>query len=106
MACSTMNSESVSLTDTQQTSNEQTLLVTLHKPKTDKVVHWDEEVVDNEHMGKKASKCCCIYHKPQNFGDSSSSSDDSDNTDSDKCGCHEHRVARKRFKKKPHDNNK
>ena len=35
----------------------QALLVTLHKPATDKAVHWDEGVIDNEHMGKKTSKC-------------------------------------------------
>lgn len=37
----------------------QTLVLRLHKPKTDKKVQWDEAVVDNEHMGKKKSKCEC-----------------------------------------------
>ena len=89
----------------------QTVLVTLHKPATDKAVHWDEGVIDNEHMGKKTSKCnsritrhnllsllllgCCIYHKPRDFGESSSS----DDSDDDKCGCHEHRVAKKKMKR-------
>ena len=35
----------------------QTILLTLHKPATDKAVHWGEDVIDNEHMGKKTSKC-------------------------------------------------
>ena len=33
------------------------MVLTLHKPATDKAVHWDEAVIDNEHMGKKTSKC-------------------------------------------------
>ena len=45
-------------------------------------IHWDESVVDNEGMGKKSSKVCCIYHRPREPGaessDSSSSSSDSD----------------------------
>lgn len=24
-------------------------------------VTWTEDTVDNEHAGKKKSKCCCIY---------------------------------------------
>ena len=27
-----------------------------------KKVHWDPEVIDNEHLGRKKSKCCCIFH--------------------------------------------
>lgn len=27
-------------------------------------------------MGKKKSKCCCIYKKPKTFGESSSESED------------------------------
>lgn len=44
---------------------------------------------------------CCIYHKPRDFDQSSSSSDDdSDQGDDNKCGCHEHRVAKKKIKKR------
>ncbi|ORZ23045.1 phosphatase inhibitor-domain-containing protein [Absidia repens] len=46
------------------------------------VVRWDDDVVDNEHMGKKKSKICCIYHKPRQVGDSSDS-DSNDSSDSD-----------------------
>ncbi|OCF41879.1 hypothetical protein I317_04289 [Kwoniella heveanensis CBS 569] len=35
-------------------------------------VVWSEETVDNEGMGKKKSKICCIYHKPRAFDESSS----------------------------------
>jgi len=45
-------------------------------------VKWDEEVVDNEGMGKKKSKICCIYHKPREFDESSSSSDESSSSSS------------------------
>jgi protein phosphatase 1 regulatory subunit 11 len=70
-------------------------------PNTDeRRVTWDEEVVDNENMGKKSSKgtspletmlivVCCIYHKPRQFGESSSdesSSSSSDESDSDNEG--------------------
>ncbi|KAF3924267.1 hypothetical protein ABW21_db0205451 [Orbilia brochopaga] len=35
-------------------------------------VTWTEEVVDNEGLGKKKTKICCIYRKPRQFGESSS----------------------------------
>ncbi|KAL7068889.1 putative protein phosphatase inhibitor [Cryptosporidium serpentis] len=41
-------------------------------------VYWDESTVDNEFMNKRKSKKCCIYHKPKEFGESSSE-DDSEN---------------------------
>ncbi|KAH9957112.1 phosphatase inhibitor-domain-containing protein [Russula dissimulans] len=53
-------------------------------------VVWDEDVVDNEGLGRKKSKICCIYHRPRRFDESSDedssgtesgSSDDDDNDD-------------------------
>ncbi|KAH8590321.1 phosphatase inhibitor-domain-containing protein [Bisporella sp. PMI_857] len=51
-------------------------------------VQWAEDVVNNEGLGRKKSKVCCIYHAPkQNIDDSSddsssdSSSDESDSGD-------------------------
>ena len=44
-------------------------------------VVWDPAVVDNEHLGRKSSKVCCIYRKPRTFpfeSDSESSDDDCD----------------------------
>lgn len=45
-------------------------------------IRWSDDVIDNEGMGKKSSKVCCIYHAPREPGDtdsdSSSSEDDSD----------------------------
>lgn len=31
--------------------------------RTDRHIQWDEAVIDNEHMNKKSSKVCCIYHR-------------------------------------------
>lgn len=47
-------------------------------------IRWAEGVVNNEGMGKKSSKVCCIYHKPREVGESSSEeSSDSSSSDSD-----------------------
>lgn len=31
-------------------------------------VTWTPETVDNEHMNKKSSKICCIFHKEGHTG--------------------------------------
>ena len=46
-------------------------------------IQWAEDVVDNEGMGKKSSKVCCIYNKPHEPGDSDSDSDSSSDDESD-----------------------
>ncbi|KAL4785065.1 phosphatase inhibitor-domain-containing protein [Aspergillus varians] len=48
-------------------------------------IRWSDDVIDNEGMGKKSSKVCCIYHKTRPVGESSSESEssDSDSSDSD-----------------------
>mmetsp|Transcript_10829 Transcript_10829/g.14065 ORF Transcript_10829/g.14065 Transcript_10829/m.14065 type:complete len:132 (+) Transcript_10829:183-578(+) len=48
-----------------------------------KHIKWDESVVDNEHMGKKSSKRCCIFHKRRQFGESSTESSDCSEKDDD-----------------------
>ncbi|KAK7191078.1 hypothetical protein DPSP01_007751 [Paraphaeosphaeria sporulosa] len=55
------------------------------EPVEQRHIQWAEDVVDNEGMGKKSSKVCCIYHKPREVGESSdeSSSDSSSDSDSD-----------------------
>ncbi|KAK7682492.1 hypothetical protein QCA50_014292 [Cerrena zonata] len=58
-------------------------------------VVWSEDVVDNEGMGKKSSKICCIYHKPKRF-DESSSSDNSSDSDSSCDHSHPHSHGRKK----------
>lgn len=53
-------------------------------------VRWDESTVDNEGLGRKSSKRCCIFHKHRDFGESSTDSSDesvgaqSDGEDNDK----------------------
>merc|ERR1712037_829864 len=41
-------------------------------------VMFTEDTVDNEGLGRKSTKVCCIYHKPKLFGESSSESYSSD----------------------------
>jgi len=41
-------------------------------------VQWDAGVVDNEHMNRKKSKRCCIFHKQRPFDESSSEEEDDD----------------------------
>ncbi|CAG2113215.1 unnamed protein product [Medioppia subpectinata] len=64
-----------------------------------KKVSFSDSVVDNEGLGRKKSKCCCVYHKPRLFDDGSSTdSDDSDDCpESDHCFGHKKRpTSRKR----------
>jgi len=49
-------------------------------PRNGPRVAWDEAVVDNEGLGRKKSKICCIYHRPRRF-DESSDEEDSSETD-------------------------
>ncbi|XP_071447195.1 uncharacterized protein [Hetaerina americana] len=62
--------------DQSETNERLILRLKLRKPESKKKVQWKSGTVDNEHMNKKKSKCCCIYHKPHQFGESSSESDD------------------------------
>ncbi|EIE85381.1 hypothetical protein RO3G_10091 [Rhizopus delemar RA 99-880] len=50
-----------------------------------RTIRWDESVIDNEHLNKKKTKICCIYHKPHVVGEDSDteSSSDSSNSESD-----------------------
>ncbi|XP_073995205.1 E3 ubiquitin-protein ligase PPP1R11-like isoform X4 [Rhodnius prolixus] len=74
-----------------------TVRLTLRKTKPAKQVKWSTETVDNEHLNRKKSKCCCIYEKPKNFGESSSESDD-------ECeNCFGHVELRKKNKRPPDD---
>ncbi|KAK7511300.1 phosphatase inhibitor-domain-containing protein [Phyllosticta citriasiana] len=46
-------------------------------------IQWADDVIDNEGMGKKSSKVCCIYHKQREFGESSDESSDDSSSESD-----------------------
>lgn len=52
------------------------------KKKSKSKVRWTEDVVDNEHMNKKKTKICCIFHPQREFGESSDSESSSDSSDS------------------------
>lgn len=43
----------------------------------------DEEVINNEGLGRKSSKRCCIFHKQRAFGESSTDSSESELDGSD-----------------------
>lgn len=86
-------------TITEEENQMPTLKLRLKKPKTDKRVKWTNETVDNEHLGKKSSKCCCIYEKPRAFGESSSEEDDDDECDH----CRGHKSKWDKRPPTPHD---
>ncbi|XP_064615924.1 E3 ubiquitin-protein ligase PPP1R11-like isoform X2 [Liolophura sinensis] len=75
--------DEITVTETVQesASTSPRLVLKLKKPKNDKKVQWSNDTVDNEHMNKKKSKCCCIYEKPKLFGESSSEDEDGDDHD-------------------------
>lgn len=52
-----------------------------------KQVSWRDGTVDNEHMQKKSSKICCVFHKKESLEDYS---DDEDNQVKEKGSCHGH----------------
>ncbi|OBS66312.1 hypothetical protein A6R68_05146, partial [Neotoma lepida] len=55
----------------------------LGKAKSGKRVEWSSDTIDNEHLGRRSSKCCCVYERPRAFGESSSDSEEDD----DNCTC-------------------
>ncbi|XP_039500772.1 type 1 phosphatases regulator ypi1 [Drosophila santomea] len=62
---------------------------------TERHVGFHAGVIDNEHMNRRKSKCCCIYRKPHPFGESSSSTDD----ECEHCFGHPEVRARNRLEK-------
>ncbi|GAB1607834.1 E3 ubiquitin-protein ligase PPP1R11-like [Argonauta hians] len=84
----TVTQSEVNGSETLQRSS--TLHVQLTKRKTERKVQWSEQTVDNEHLNKKKSKCCCVYEKPREFAVSSSESEDEDggNCHGHKNGCY------------------
>lgn len=71
-------------------------------------VTWDENVINNEGLGRKSSKRCCIFHKQRPFGESSTESSEEDGNDSSSSsssggggsGRAQRPMARKKNKKK------
>lgn len=56
------------------TETETQARITLRPPR--RQIQWAEDVVDNEHLGRKKSNICCIYRKE---GEECCSSDDDKN---------------------------
>lgn len=74
-------SSSATITETVDSSQpapteNRSITIRLRKRKTNKKVEWSSDTVDNEHLGRRSSKCCCIYEKPRAFGESSSESEE------------------------------
>lgn len=72
-----IETETVELAQPEAKINEIIML----KLKEKKNVHWKEGTVNNENMGKRKSKICCIYHKPRLNPDDSSSDESCDSCD-------------------------
>ncbi|XP_071980705.1 E3 ubiquitin-protein ligase PPP1R11 [Engystomops pustulosus] len=73
-------------TENEAQPEPRSLTIKLRKRKPDKKVEWTCDTVDNENLGRRSSKCCCIYEKPRAFGESSTESeDDEDGCDSAHC---------------------
>eukprot|EP01039_Chlorochromonas_danica_P006670 gene6670-7370_t len=75
-----LSSGTLTLTEQQQQQqqNKEKVLVLKLREKAKGKLKWAEGTVDNEHMGKKSSKRCCIYHKNRQFAESDSDESDSD----------------------------
>mmetsp|Transcript_12093 Transcript_12093/g.31631 ORF Transcript_12093/g.31631 Transcript_12093/m.31631 type:complete len:109 (+) Transcript_12093:44-370(+) len=59
-------------TQAQTSSAPPALTLRLRAPRR---VRFDASAVDNEHLGRKKSKSCCIYHRRKAFDESSDESD-------------------------------
>ena len=81
-ATMTMTTAAPQNADNNNNEQQQVLRLTLRNPPS---VKWDESVVDNEGMGRKSSKRCCIFHKQRPFGESSTdtSDEEADHDDDD-----------------------
>ncbi len=79
---------STTMVATQQTTHtittnaveQPTLLLSL-RPRSN--VTWEEGVVNNEGLGRRSSKRCCIFHKQRAFGESSTESSEDQSGDDD-----------------------
>lgn len=87
-----------------------------NKEKEQNNIRWKQDVVDNEHMNKKKTKICCIYH-PQNsdgeeegepepemhyhdHGDSSDSDSDSSSDSDNDAGLSKDERRQRRIKRR------
>jgi len=73
----TNGSQTVLQTDPNSPNSPNATLRLRAEPEERRRIQWAEDVIDNEGMGKKSSKVCCIYHGPSEPGDSDSDSSSS-----------------------------
>ncbi len=69
-------SQATEIVQVSEAASEAPTLVLQVQPRPN--IRWTDDTVDNEHLGRRSSKRCCIFHKIKKFGDS-----DSDETSSD-----------------------
>jgi len=63
-------------TSNENNTDQRRLFLRLDQNKAN--VSFSADTIDNENMGKKSSKRCCIYHKIKKFAESDSDESDSD----------------------------
>ncbi|CAB11073.1 Type 1 phosphatases regulator ypi1 [Schizosaccharomyces pombe] len=84
------SSATVTIESTEESasiSHEESENVLHLQPEPVRRVRWTVSTVDNEHMNKKKSKVCCIFHKQRKFDESSSDSDSDSDSDSSCSSC-------------------
>jgi len=90
---------SQSETTTSNETSDNVLRLTLQGRQS---VRWEEGTVDNEGLGRKSSKRCCIFHKQRAFGESSTDTSDNDDIRSgDESGGKKLKIAHKKGNKPP-----
>ena len=102
MATQNANTSAAATVTTVETKVEDSApTLKLRPPNSEKKqLKWSEDTIDNEGQGKKSSKCCCVYRKPLQFGESS---DEDSDTDSDDEKCKGPKDYHKNTKKHKHD---
>ncbi|KAK0416447.1 hypothetical protein QR680_012491 [Steinernema hermaphroditum] len=75
--------ETVTTTETAQNveTQPQQLVLRLRNAEDRPRVTWTADTVDNEHMGRLKSNCCCIYVKPRKWDDPSTWEQDENETE-------------------------
>ncbi|CAI5441117.1 unnamed protein product [Caenorhabditis angaria] len=73
MAGTTTTTTVVTLEQEENVEQDQVeqLVLRLRPPSSPPHVTWAADVVDNEHMGRLKSNCCCIYTPPRKWDDPS-----------------------------------
>ena len=64
-------SQTMTMTEEESLISRQPNRLILHLraevPEKATAVKWTDDTIDNEHLGRKTSKRCCIYHKVRKF---------------------------------------